>query len=55
MIKLNEKYEPEFILELDWKAFFKHKHWHSRIGAHNLLITNSLIDDGKIIYKKSDF
>ena len=55
VIKLNEKYEPEFILELDWKVFFKHKHWHSRIGAHNLLITNSLIDDGKIIYKKSDF
>ena len=52
IIKLNEKYQPEFILELDWDAFFKHKHWHSRIGAYNLLVTNSLIEDGKIIYKK---
>lgn len=53
IIKLNEKYQPEFILELDWEAFFKHKHWHSRIGAYNLLVTNSLIEDGKMIYKKN--
>lgn len=53
IVKLNEKYEPEFILELDWKTFFKHKHWHSRIGAYNLLMTNSLIEDGKVIYKKN--
>ena len=25
IIKLNEKIQPEFILELDWEAFFKHK------------------------------
>ena len=54
IIKLNEKYQPEFILELDWDAFFKHKHWHSRIGAYNLLVTNSLIEDGKMIYRKGD-
>ena len=50
IIKLNETYQPEFILELDWESFFKHKHWHSRVGAYNLLVTNSLIDDGKMIY-----
>ena len=53
IIKLNEKYQPEFILELDWEAFFKHKHWHSRIGAYNLLVTNSLIEDGKMIYTRN--
>ena len=52
VIKLNEKYEPELILELDWDAFLKHKHWHSRVGAYNLVITKSLVDDAKIIYKK---
>lgn len=52
IIKLDKNYQPEFILELDWEAFFEHKHWHSRIGAYNLLVTNSLIEDGKIIYKK---
>lgn len=52
IIKLDQSYRPEFILELDWETFFKHKHWHSRIGAYNLLVTNSLIDDGKLIYKR---
>ena len=53
VIKLDENYQPEFILELDWETFFKHKHWHSRIGAYNLLVANSLIKDGKLIYKKN--
>ncbi len=52
VIKLNENYQTEFILEIDWETFFKYKHWHSRMGAHNLVITNSLIKDGKMIYKK---
>ncbi len=52
IIKLDKKYQPELILELDWEAFFKHKHWHSRIGAYNLQVTNALIEAGKVIYKK---
>lgn len=52
VIKLDKNYQPEFILELNWETFFKHKHWHSRIGAYNLVITNSLIVDGKKVYKK---
>lgn len=52
VIKLNQNYQPEIIVELDWETFFKHKHWHSRIGAYNLLITNALIEDGKVIYKR---
>lgn len=52
VIKLDKNYQPEFILELNWETFFKHKHWHSRIGAYNLVITNSLIADGKMVYKK---
>ena len=52
VIKLDKNYQPGFILELNWETFFKHKHWHSRIGAYNLVITNSLIVDGKMVYKK---
>ena len=52
VIKLDKNYQPEFILELNWETFFKHKHWHSRIGAYNLVITSSLIVDGKMVYKK---
>ena len=53
IIKLDENFQPKFILELDWEAFFKHKHWHSRVRAYNLSITNSLIEYGKIVFKKS--
>ncbi len=50
IIKLDECYRPKFILEIDWDTFFKHKHWHSRIGAYNLIVSNSLIQDGKLIF-----
>ena len=50
IIKLNEFYQPEIIVELDWETFFKHKHWHSRVRAYNLLINKDLINDGKLIY-----
>ena len=43
VVKLDEMYQPELILELDWDAFFKHKHWHSRINAYNLILSKSLI------------
>ena len=51
IIKLKEDFTPELILELDWETFFKHKHWHSRVQAHNLIIGKSLIEDSKIIFK----
>lgn len=53
VVKLDNTYQPELILELDWDAFFKHKHWHSRMEAHHLVISKALIDDGKIIWKKA--
>lgn len=52
IVKLDATYQAELILEVDWECFFKHKHWHSRVGAYNLIITRSLISDGKIIYQK---
>jgi len=52
VVKLDDLYQPELILELDWDAFFEHKNWHSRVGAYNLQITKSLIAAGKVIYSK---
>ena len=51
IVKLDDKYQPELILELDWDTFFHNKHWHSRINAYNLHLTKALIKDGKIIYQ----
>lgn len=52
VIKLDATYQTELILEIDWDSFIKHKHWHSRIQAYNLIITKALISDSKIIYQK---
>ncbi len=52
IIKLDENFQPILILEIDWNTFFKYKSWNSRMNAHNLHITNNLINDSKIIYKK---
>lgn len=53
IIKLDELYQPKLIIELSWEKFLKHKRWHSRVGAYNLVVTNSLIEDAQIIFKKS--
>ena len=52
VIKLDATYQAELILEIDWECFFKHKHWHSRVGAYHLMITKALISDSKVIYQK---
>lgn len=51
VIKLSDNFQPTLILELDWDTFLRHKHWHSRVGAYNLIVTNALIEDGRVIYK----
>ena len=52
IVKLGDDYSTELILEADWPTFFKHKHWHSRMKAFNVVITNDLIKDSKIIFQK---
>ena len=42
------------IYELDWEAFLKHKRWHKRMTAWNLVLCKELIADAKLIYKKGD-
>lgn len=54
VIKLNHSFQAELIIELEWETFFKHKRWHSRVGAYNLLITKQLVDDSKLIFRKEE-
>lgn len=49
IIKLDVAFKPKLILELDWETFFKHKRWHSRMNAYNIVVTNSVINDSKVI------
>ncbi len=52
IIKLDKMYETELILQIDWPTFLKHIHWHSRIQAHTLSLSQSLIADSKVIFRK---
>jgi len=40
------------LYELDWNIFLKHKHWHSRMQAWNLVLSNKLISDCCIRYER---
>lgn len=50
IIKLDQAYQMELMLELSWEAFFRHKRWHSRMKAYYLAITTALMEDGKVIF-----
>ncbi|PCK18546.1 hypothetical protein CEY02_18515 [Bacillus pumilus] len=53
VVKFNEDYVLEKIIELNWTNFLKNKKWHSRMRAWNLTITQKLINDSKIIYVRN--
>lgn len=52
VIKLDEYYQPILMMQMDWETFFKHKHWHSRVNAYNLIITRALIEDAVVLFDK---
>lgn len=53
IIKLDENFQPLLILEIDWKTFFTHKHWHSRMNAYHLQVCKALINDSKVLYERN--
>ena len=50
IVKLNEDYSLQKIIELDWKTFLKHRRWHSRMNACNISITQKLFSESKKIF-----
>ena len=52
VIKLDENYQPILMMQMDWETFFKHKHWHSRVNAYNLIISRALIEDAVVLFDK---
>lgn len=51
--KFDEDYDLELILEMDWNAFLKNKHWHSRMKAWNLILTKKLQQECRVVYKRN--
>ncbi|WP_175621672.1 DUF6998 domain-containing protein [Chryseobacterium schmidteae] len=49
IVKLNENYEIEKVIQLDWNQFIHNKKWHSRMRAWNLNLSKKLELNCKII------
>ena len=45
LVMLNDRYQLEKILELDWAAFLAHKKWHRRMHAWHLVVGKKLLTD----------
>ena len=52
IVKLNDNFELENILELTWAQFLEHKKWHSRMNAWNLSYSKSIVKKVKNLYLK---
>ena len=52
IVILDEEYNLNKIIQLDWPTFLKHRHWHSRMNAWNLHVTKKLLKDSKVVFEK---
>ncbi len=53
IVILNENYQLNKIVELDWDTFLRYKTWHSRMNAWHLSISKKLLLASKIIFDAS--
>lgn len=49
VVIIDNHYKPRRILELSWEQFIKFRRWHKTMRAWNLIITQELISNAKII------
>jgi len=52
IVKFDNDYQLEKIIQLDWNLFLKYKRWHKTINAWNISITKSLTDEADVLYEQ---
>lgn len=52
IVKFDEDYQLDKIIQLDWKLFLKYKRWHKTMNAWNISITKTLITEADILFEK---
>lgn len=50
---LDENFVLDKILELEWNDFIQHKSWNSRMKNWNVVVTQKLISEVKVVFDKS--
>lgn len=52
IVKFDNDYQLEKIIQLDWNLFIKYKRWHKTMTAWNISITKALIEESEILFEK---
>lgn len=52
IVKFDNDYQLEKIIQLDWELFLKYKRWHKTMTAWNISITKVLIEEADILFEK---
>ena len=53
IVILDISFQVDKILELNWENFMKNKRYNKRMRNYNISVTNKLVEDFKIIFKKN--
>ena len=52
IVIIDQSYALDMILELSWEDFFKYKRFNTRMNNYNISITNTLINEVKVVYDR---
>jgi hypothetical protein len=52
IVKFDENYQLEKIIQLDWELFLEYKRWHKTMTAWNIRITKQLIQDADVLFER---
>ena len=53
IVILDKTFQVDKILELNWENFMKNKRYNKRMRNYNISVTNKLVEEFKIIFKKN--
>ena len=52
IVKFDNDYQLEKIIQLDWNLFIKYRRWHKTMTAWNITITKALTEEADILFEK---
>ena len=52
IVKFDNDYQLEKIIQLNWELFLKYKRWHKTMTAWNISITKALVQEADILYER---
>ena len=54
IVKFDNDYQLERIIQLNWELFIKYKRWHKTMTAWNISVTKALLEEAEVLFEKKD-